>query len=282
MYPNLFVIGAAKSGTSALHYYLSLHPEVHMSREKEPHYFSRAMAGEKRLSRRAYERLFDSDLPIRGESSVSYSFWPYPQGVPEEIHAVAPAARFIYLVRDPVERSIIHYFHRVGLGTETRTLREVVSDPRDHDERYLAASSYATQAEQYLKLFPADRLLILDHSELRHDRHRALRKIFGFLDVDPSFTSPKFDVIVNPSSEHVRFTPLGQGIADSSVYKRMTGWIRPDVRRRLISPVRRRVSQTVEEPAVDDEIVGYFKERLSGEAKRLRDLTGEPFASWSV
>ena len=43
MYPNLFVIGAAKSGTSALHYYFSLHPEVHMSREKEPHYFSRAM-----------------------------------------------------------------------------------------------------------------------------------------------------------------------------------------------------------------------------------------------
>ena len=282
MYPNLFIIGAAKSGTSALHYYISLHPEVHMSPEKEPHYFSRAAAGQAVLSPQEYERLFDSELPIRGESSVSYSFWPYPKGVPERMHDVAPDARFIYLVRDPVERSITHYFHRVGLGTETRTLREVISDPRDHEERYLAASSYGTQAEQYLKLFPEDRLLVLDHAELRHDLPRAVRKAFEFLGVDPSFTSDKFDVIVNPSSEHVRFTPLGQRIADSATYKRMTRWIRPDLRRRLINPVRRLLSEKVEQEVVDDEIVAYFKERLSGEAQRLRELTGEPFASWSV
>ena len=37
--PNLIVIGAQKCGTSVLHYYLSLHPEVSMSKPKELNFF---------------------------------------------------------------------------------------------------------------------------------------------------------------------------------------------------------------------------------------------------
>ena len=40
--PNFFVIGAVKSGTTALHRFLSLHPEVYMSPIKEPNYFSQS------------------------------------------------------------------------------------------------------------------------------------------------------------------------------------------------------------------------------------------------
>ena len=38
--PNFFIVGAAKSGTSSLFYYLELHPDVYMSPIKEPHYFA--------------------------------------------------------------------------------------------------------------------------------------------------------------------------------------------------------------------------------------------------
>ena len=86
MYPNLFLIGAAKSGTSSLHYYLSLHPEIHMSLEKEPHYFSQLVGMvNPRLPQyddAGYQALFATDRPVRGESSVSYSFWPYPPACP--------------------------------------------------------------------------------------------------------------------------------------------------------------------------------------------------------
>ena len=37
--PNLFVIGAMKSGTSSLHAYLGAHPAVFMSDPKEPSHF---------------------------------------------------------------------------------------------------------------------------------------------------------------------------------------------------------------------------------------------------
>lgn len=42
--PNFLIIGAAKAGTTSLHYYLSQHPQVYMSSVKEPRFF--ALEGE--------------------------------------------------------------------------------------------------------------------------------------------------------------------------------------------------------------------------------------------
>jgi len=39
MLPNLIVIGAAKCGTSSLHAYLDLHPDISMSAQKELWFF---------------------------------------------------------------------------------------------------------------------------------------------------------------------------------------------------------------------------------------------------
>jgi hypothetical protein len=286
MYPNFFVIGAAKSGTSALHYYLSVHPEIHMSDPKEPHFFSRSPDGTWPMGRRftgaQYQQLFNSQLPIRGESSATYSFHPYPAGVPERIYAVAPDARFVYVVRDPVERAVAHYRYSAGLGIENRTLAEVVTDPNDAEERYIAASSYAAQVEQYQRVFPADRLLVVDHSDLLSKRLEVLRGIFTFLGVDPSFESTRFSAIVNPSSEHRLFNPAGRRIAESSAYRVATGWLRPDTRRRLIKPVRRLMSRSVSVQELTEEIRSVLAERLAPEAARLREMTGKSFETWSV
>lgn len=286
MYPNLFVIGAAKSGTSSLHYYLDQHPDVHMSREKEPHYFSRSPSGTwprtRALTQGEYESLFESDKPVRGESSVTYSFWPYPSGIPEKIHAVAPDARFIYLVRDPVARVISHYFHRIGLGTEHRGIHDVVAEPREPQERYVTASSYATQAERYLDVFPADRLLVIDHADLLRDREAVLRECFAFLGVDPAFTSPNWGLRINESADQRRFSPLGESIRQSRPYRASTRWIRPDVRQRVIRPVRRALSSEVATFDVGEAVRSHYAELLAPEAERLRALTGKGFATWSV
>ena len=41
-WPNLFIVGVAKGGTSSLFAYLEQHPDVYMSRVKEPHFFTNA------------------------------------------------------------------------------------------------------------------------------------------------------------------------------------------------------------------------------------------------
>src|SRR5581483_2636709 len=105
MLPTFFIIGATRAGTTSLAQYLASHPEVHMSPYKEPHFFVEPGDGLPSVADRigtlpAYERLFVTDLPVRGEASTSYSHFPARRGVPERIHAMVPAARILYLVRD--------------------------------------------------------------------------------------------------------------------------------------------------------------------------------------
>ena len=105
--PNLFVIGAMKSGTTSLHRYLDLHPEISMSWEKEPNYFlpEGSPGVDQRVNdRKAYLNLFDSGMSVRGESSTSYSRYPQLTGVAAATAAAAPQARLVYLLRDPIER----------------------------------------------------------------------------------------------------------------------------------------------------------------------------------
>ena len=71
MLPNLIIIGAMKCGTSALHRYLGLHPEISMSDEKELNFFIEGMNWEKGLA--WYESMFTGKAKVHGESSPDYT-----------------------------------------------------------------------------------------------------------------------------------------------------------------------------------------------------------------
>src|SRR5438093_10024477 len=96
--PNLVVIGAQKCGTSGLHYYLSLHPEISMSRPKELNFF----IAERNWPRGVewYRRHFDPRAQVRGESSPNYTAFPQHTGVVERLHELLPEPRLVYLIRD--------------------------------------------------------------------------------------------------------------------------------------------------------------------------------------
>src|SRR5690606_18287453 len=94
--PNLIVIGAQKCGTSGLHYHLSLHPQVSMSKPKELNFF----IAERNWPRGEawYRRQFDPRAKVRGESSPNYTAYPQHTGVPERMHSLVPDAKLIYIV----------------------------------------------------------------------------------------------------------------------------------------------------------------------------------------
>ena len=111
--PNLLIIGAAKCGTTSLHAYLDQHPDVFMARpgpdsrgEKEMRFFWRDDWYE-RLD--WYQEQFDPRARVRGEATPSYAHYPYLRDVPRRIHSLVPDARFIYIVRDPIERIVAHW-----------------------------------------------------------------------------------------------------------------------------------------------------------------------------
>jgi hypothetical protein len=187
--PNLIIIGGLKCGTTSLHHYLNLHPEIAMSRPKELNFFVSELNWP--LGRDWYAGHFDPSARIRGESSPHYTNRPSFNGVPGRMRELLGSdVRLVYVVRDPIDRMLSHYLHNVGGGYEDRSLVDALSDP---ESSYVARSRYFFQVEPYLEEFGDDRVQIVGREELKADRPGTMRRTFEFLGVDPNFTSEQFE-----------------------------------------------------------------------------------------
>jgi hypothetical protein len=185
--PNLFVIGAMKSGTTSLHEYLNTHPQIAMSSWKEPAFFVEELT--LRRGEDWYLSLFKNDEAYRyiGESSTHYTRLPVFQGVAERLYRFNPDARLIYIMRNPFERTVSHYWHNTQMrdfkhgGGEPRPLLRAVKE----DPQYLAFGDYATQLEPYIERFGRNALYALTFEELVQDPQRQLNHIYQWLGLPP-------------------------------------------------------------------------------------------------
>jgi hypothetical protein len=186
--PNLIVIGGLKCGTTSLHHYLNLHPQIAMSRPKELNFFVAELNWG--LGVDWYASHFDRTAPVRGETSPHYTNLPRFAGVAERMAELIGEARLIYMVRDPIERILSHYLHNVSGGYESRSLEQALADP---GSAYIARSRYAMQLGPYLNAFARERILIVANEDLASEREATVRAVFGFCGVDPDFTSEQFE-----------------------------------------------------------------------------------------
>ena len=146
--PNLIIVGGLKCGTTSIHHYLGLHPEIQMSKPKELNFFVEELNWDLGLD--WYASRFDDRFKVRGESSPHYTNLPRFEGVAERIHEHCPDARLLYMVRDPIKRILSHWVHATGAGYETREMVPTLSDPDTH---YINRSKYWMQLQPYLELF---------------------------------------------------------------------------------------------------------------------------------
>jgi hypothetical protein len=187
--PNLIVIGGLKCGTTSMHHYLNLHPQVAMSRPKELNFFVAELNWE--LGPEWYASHFDREAPVRGETSPHYTNLPRFQGVADRMHEVLGArTRIVYMVRNPIDRMLSHYLHNVSGGYETRPLAQALADP---DSAYIARSRYAMQLQPYLDAFDRTHVLVVANEELAGERQPTMRRVFGFCGVDDNFSSEQFE-----------------------------------------------------------------------------------------
>ena len=186
--PNLIVVGGLKCGTTSLHHYLTLHPEIAMSRPKELNFFVAELNWE--LGRDWYASHFDPAARVRGETSPHYTNRPRFEGVAERMRSIVPEARIVYMVRDPLDRMLSHYLHNLGGGYDDRPLAEALADDRS---AYWQRSRYAYQLEPYLEAYGPDRIAIVAREELLRERAATMRLVYAFAGVDPAFSSPGFE-----------------------------------------------------------------------------------------
>lgn len=191
-WPNLFVVGAPRAGTSSLWSYLDQHPAIFMSRLKEPHFFCGLKPSFVPTVRKEseYLRLFAgaAEGQLRGEASPTYLL---DTEAPGAIARVSPEARILIMLREPVSRAYSAYWHKVRYGREERPFLEVVKDQlaredsRSSKPTLVRTGLYAEPVLRYLDVF-GDRVLILIFEEFAADVRGHVRRVLEFLEVDPA------------------------------------------------------------------------------------------------
>lgn len=108
--PNFFIVGAPKCGTTALYSYLAGHPDICMSKIKEPHFFAPDTIGHQRPSATLEKYLANFD-GAAGKSGIGEASTGYlsSRAAPREILHFNPSARIIVMLRNPVD--VMHAMH---------------------------------------------------------------------------------------------------------------------------------------------------------------------------
>ena len=275
--PNLIVIGAQKCGTSGLHYYLSLHPEVSMSNPKELNFFIE----ERNCSRGLewYSRHFDPAAPAAAaRRRPTTPPFPSTSGCPSGWPQVVPDARLVYIVRDPVERIAAHWVHNYAKRREKGDVRRRCCTRTPPTSRAAgtsgscSASSSTTTEEQ---------ILVLEQQDLRDERAATLRRLFEFVGVDPDFEHPKFEQVRHSTSRKKRATKLGMRVQKASRTRARAGGSRAAPGWRSTWRCRSR-SRSSGRPASREALGEEVLEVLHEDAEKLRQWSGRALDHWSV
>lgn len=175
---HVIIIGAMKAGTTFLYNALVQHPAICPCAEKEPEYFSRIF-GPRDYTDIKYRDLF----PFRGEhqytleASVGYSKYPMEKDVPGRIKMEVQNPRFIYVIRNPIDRIESHFNYMSQRPDWNYDIT---------DDHLINTSRYMLQLEQYLKHFEKEAIKIVLFEEMIADPHSVFQQIFSFLGI-PDF-----------------------------------------------------------------------------------------------
>jgi hypothetical protein len=279
---NLFLIGAAKSGSTTLHEYLAEHPEIFMSPEKEPGFFVKKIWGDR--SESEYEELFRNvkDEIYIGESSTYYAKLPTFPGVAEKIHQYNSAAKILYVVRHPIERAISQYFHNRRSLHSCAESRPILKAFRE-DISYIAYSDYAMQIEPYLNLFGKDNVFILVFESFISDPQPELSKIFEWLDIE-KFLKISLNKMSNVAPEHFNVV-RGFGLLNRLRYSNLWRDLSPYTPK-IIKTIGSRLSERKEEKKIDEKekkiIYQNFIPICRKYVQRLENLTGRSYSLWNL
>lgn len=292
--PNLLVIGAAKGGTTSLHYAFDQHPEIFMSPMKEPSFFW-AYGRDIRLlgpgaevmkhryvdTLESYQKLFARATAYKavGESSVRYLCHP---PAPQRIHQFLPQVKLVVILRQPAERAFSSFAHYRRDGIEPcDDFSEAIAQDRQGLRdgwtfgRYLSEGFYFQALQRYLQYFDRGQMHISLLEDLQTDSQALMRSIFQFLGVDDSFgvdLSHQHNVsgvIRNPLKRWLwtRSNPLRAAIRpllSERFRHRASEWVIRDVEKLSFSPQLRA------------ELTDYYRQDI----EQLQGLLGCDLSHW--
>lgn len=275
--PNLFIIGAAKSGTTSLHYALAAHPEVFLSEPKEPGFFVPEVTyypSDESWYLGLFERA--GGARYRGESSTHYTKIPLYRGVPDRIAKfVDEEPRFIYLMRDPIDRAVSNYWHNLRKHQEHRGILEAFREVPE----YLSVSDYVLQLEPYMERFDHSTIFTATFEELVAQPDAIVAAVLKWLGLEPAVAELEKRNARPREFTRVRGRGLLHRFAASPTWDRLSPlaprWVKRMGRRLGYAtggPEQRALAEAVTE----------LRPRMRDRVYELEGLLGRSFDEWTT
>lgn len=295
--PNFVVVGAPRSGTTSLFYWLDQHPDVYLPVRKELHHFTfpilerhaRGPGDERVLANlcrtwEEYAAYYDDVGEERAVGEISPSYLLHAD-VRHDLAARLGAVRVIAVLRDPVEKAYSQYLLLARQGLEELDFFAAL---RAEEERrdagwgdiwwYARGSKYAAGIEAYAETFGRENLLVLRFEDLAADPAATLREVFGFLEVDAEFACDTSQVANRAGAPRSR--RLGKLIDGDSTAKRVAKKILPE-RWRVALRLRVADWNTGAKPEFDAEARAFLVDYFAEDVARLERFLGRTMG-WSA
>jgi hypothetical protein len=296
--PNFIIIGAGRSGTTSLYFYLKQHPEVFLSPVKETNFFAYlALGAEEAHRRRAlpwkvksldqYQALFrgGENFKMRGEASPIYLSLP---GVPDQIRNHLPEVKLLAILRNPIERAYSNYLKYVRDGMETRSFEQAIQDelqfgieggyPLIGMGYYVRTGFYAQHLLRYQQAFSGEQIGLFLYEDLVRSPQGLMHAIFAFLQVDPGFV-PDTTVRFNQAG-----VPRNKMISWVNRFKGLTSWLRQRLPARIYLLAQRGYSQiqagVLETPELSHGTRQFLRDLYAEDIKQVQELVRRDLSSW--
>jgi len=269
IWPNFFIAGAAKAGTTSLYAWLRQHPQVYMSPVKEPHYFSSDLAKTVRFvvkDEEEYLKLFEDAVGFKAIGEASASYLPFGRTVASRIRDANPDARIIILLRDPVERCYSDYLMYLRSGRESRSFYDaLVNSPFSG----VYIQKYAEAVRGYLEVFGSSQVLVLMFEELKSDPQVLMTKVATFLELDQApITQIDFSIENTGGTPKNRLTAtilaVRSQIPTNSL--RLPLFLKKSIRRILLGS----------KPPIDPRAIDFLRPVFAEDLAELERLLGRP------
>lgn len=295
--PNLFIIGAQKSGTSALAGWLGQHREVCMSFPKEPGYLAFGEAGYTFLdgygreglgskyvvkNHADYLALFGGATPQQHVLGDASTWYLVTSGMARKLAEYNPDARIIVVLRNPVERAYSAWCHARRDNIEpcedfaaAMALEKERGEP-EHLLRYRRMGLYSEDLKSYQAEFHSNQMLVMFYDDMRTDPAAFWRKVCAFLKIDPKI-EPLFERRYNRSG-----APRSQSLQGILRNHKLKKVLRAIIPHRLGLRIKERLDNfnLRDFPEMDEQVRAELQDYYREDIEELSRMTNRNLEAW--
>jgi len=292
--PNLFIPGAAKSGTTTLHELLNIHPEICMSSHKEPAYWiSLNLNNLDEVEKEKYSNLFTKkEALIFGESSTSYMYYDNFISNIKANYKISP--KFIFILRNPIYRCYSHYWWMVGLGLEKSNFKNAVKSDLNrifkpysyYPDYYYQYGLYSKWLTPFYENFDRKNIKIITLESLSSHRIKMINECFIFLGLKKLESIPE---IVSNKTFLLKYPRLFHFAKKTIQGKyRYTKFAKYFISEKNIQNIRNKIgsiefikkSAELNYPKISSSDRMFLKEHYALDVSKLKEITGMQFKEW--